>query len=107
TIAGGYPPFFLVVDANAAQADLGFDDRLKATVVSVRSGWTGERPERAIQLWLGATFWDTFATPTGTVADPDGGTLRFEVDQGPRWPWTDSVGGHVTFDRRFDAAITC
>lgn len=105
TIAGGYPPYFLVVDVNAAQADLGFDDRLQATVVSTRAGWTGDAWGRSTQAWLGATYWDTFATPTGTVADPDGGTLRFEVDQGPRWAWTYSIGGHVNFGPRIEAAI--
>ena len=105
TIAGGYPPWFLVVDVNAAQADLGFDDRLQATIVSTRAGWTGKDFGPPTQLWLGATYWDTFATPTGTVADPDGGTLRFEVDQGPRYAWTYSVGGHVSLSPRIEAAI--
>lgn len=105
TIAGGYPPYFLVVDINAAQADLGFDDRLQATVVSTRAGWTGNDFGLPSQLWLGATYWDTFATPTGTVPDPDGGTLRFEVDQGPRWEWTYSIGGHVNFSPRIEAAL--
>jgi hypothetical protein len=105
TIAGGYPPYFLVVDVNAAQADLGFDDRLQATIVSTRAGWTGNDFGLPTQLWLGATYWDTFATPTGTVDDPDGGTLRFEVDQGPRYEWTYSIGGHVNFNPHIEAAI--
>jgi hypothetical protein len=105
TVAGGYPPLFLVVDVNAAQADLGFDDRLQATVVSTRAGWTGKFGKLDTQTWLGATYWDTFATATGTVADPDGGSLSFEVDQGPRWPWTYSIGGHVTINPHFEAAI--
>jgi len=105
TVAGGYPPYFLVVDVNAAQADLGFNDALQATVVSARGGWIGSRRGLEVQTWLGATYWDTFATPTGTVADPDGGTLTFEVDQGPRWPWTYSVGSHVTFNRHIELAF--
>src|SRR5262245_60884705 len=105
TVAGGYPPYFLVVDVNAAQANLGFDDELQATVVSTRAGWTGDVRGRTTQTWLGATYWDTFATPTGSVVDPDGGTLQFEVDQGPRWPWTYSVGAHVNFSPNIEAAI--
>jgi len=104
TLAGGYPPYFLVVDVNAAQANLGFDDKLQATVVSTRAGWTGNR-RWPTQAWLGATYWDTFATPTGTVADPDGGTLHFEVDQGPRYAWTYSIGSHVEFHRHFELAV--
>jgi hypothetical protein len=105
TIAGGYPPYFVVVDINAARADLGFDNRLKAVVASTRAGWTGEVRGRTTQLWLGATNWNTFATPTGTVTDPDGGSLRFEVDQGPLYEWTYSVGAHVNFGPRIETAI--
>ena len=105
TIAGGYPPYFLVVDVNAAAANLGFDNRLKATIVTSRGGWTGLIRRRDTQLWLGATYWDTFATPTGTVPDPDGGTLTFQVDQGPKWPWTYSVGSHVAFTQRIEMAV--
>jgi hypothetical protein len=105
TVAGGYPPYFLVVDVNASQANLGFDDKLQATIVSTRGGWTGKVRGLETQVWLGGTFWDTFATPTGTVTDPDGGTLRFEVDQGPRWPWTFSLGSHVMFTRQIELAV--
>jgi len=73
-------------------------------VVSTRAGWTGNTG-LPTELWLGATYWDTFATATGTVSDPDGGSLRFEVDQGPRWPWTYSVGSHVVFNPHLEAAV--
>ena len=75
------------------------------STTGARAGWTGKPRRLETQLWLGATYWDTFATATGTVSDPDGGSLRFEVDQGPRWPWTYSVGGHVSFNPRIEAAI--
>jgi hypothetical protein len=39
------------------------------------------------------------------VADPDGGTLHFEVDQGPRYAWTYSIGSHVEFHRHFELAV--
>lgn len=92
TVAGGYGPYFLVFDVNGAQADLGFDDRFKAVVTSVRAGWNGEAGRRPMRAWLGATDWNTFATATGTVPDPDGGTLSFAVDQGPAYQYTYGLG---------------
>ena len=92
TLAGGYGPFFVAGDVNVARADLGFSDRLRATVSSVRAGWNGEINGRPLRLWANATYWDTFAVVKGTTADPDGGTLAFEVDQGPAHPWTYGAG---------------
>jgi hypothetical protein len=92
TLAGGYGPFFFAADVNGARADLGFDDRFKAVVTSIRAGWHGKAGSRPIRAWTNATYWDTFTRATGTVPDPDGGTLSFEVDQGPAEPWTFGVG---------------
>jgi hypothetical protein len=92
TLAGGYGPFFFAGDVNGARADLGFDDRFKAVVTSIRSGWHGQAGRRPIRAWINATYWDTFTEAKGTVDDPDGGTLAFEVDQGPAEPWTFGVG---------------
>ncbi|HEX5043513.1 MAG TPA: hypothetical protein VFV75_11440 [Candidatus Polarisedimenticolaceae bacterium] len=93
TLAGGYGPFFFAADCNGARADLGFDDRFKAVVTSIRAGWFGEAGGRPIRVWFNGTDWNTFATATGTVADPDdGSTLQFEVDQGPAKPRTYGIG---------------
>ena len=93
TLAGGYGPFFFAADCNGARADLGFDDRFKAVVTSIRAGWFGQAGGRPIRVWFNGTDWNTFATATGTVTDPDtGGTLRFEVDQGPAQPRTYGIG---------------
>jgi hypothetical protein len=92
TLAGGYGPFFMTYDVNVAQADLGFDDRFKAVVTSIRGGWNGRAGARPLRTWASVTDWNTFAVASGTVADPDGGTLSFEVDQGPRWRYTYGLG---------------
>ena len=106
TIAGGYGPFFAALDVNAAQADLGFDDRFKAVVTSLRGGWNGRIAGRSARLWANATYWNTFATAKGTVDDPDGGgPLSFEVDQGPAYPWTYGFGGQYSARRWLDVAI--
>jgi len=106
TVAGGYGPLFFAADVNAARADLGFDDEFKAVVTSVRAGWNGRAGSRPFRAWVNATYWDTFAEATGSVADPDGGgTLSFEVDQGPAHPWTFGVGSAYSPTRWLDIAV--
>lgn len=103
TLAGGYKSFFAALDVNVARADLGFDDAFKATVTSLRAGWHGQAAARPLRVWANTTYWDTFATATGTVADPDdGGTLKFEVDQGPAHPWTFGGGAQYSARRWLD-----
>jgi hypothetical protein len=105
TLAGGYGPFFVALDVNAAQADLGFDNRFHAVVTSARGGWHGQAGDRPVRAWVNATYWNTFAEATGTVADPDGGTLAFEVDQGPEHPWTFGLGMAYSATHAFDLAV--
>ena len=105
TLAGGYGPFFLVYDVNFAQADLGFDDKFKAVVSSIRGGWNGSLGSRPFQTWGSFTDWNTFATASGTVGDPDGGTLAFEVDQGPAYRYTYGFGAHYTPRPWLDFAV--
>ena len=105
TLAGGYGHWFAALDINAAQADLGFDDRFKAIVTSLRTGWHGTAGRRPLRMWANATYWDTFATASGAIADPDGaGTLHFEVDQGPLHPWTYGAGLQYSARRWLDVA---
>jgi hypothetical protein len=106
TVAGGYGPLFFAADVNAARADLGFDDEFKAVVTSVRGGWNGKAGSRPLRAWVNATYWDTFAEATGGVADPDGGgTLKFEVDQGPAHPWTFGLGSAYSPTKWLDLAV--
>jgi hypothetical protein len=105
TLAGGYGPYFMTYDANFAQADLGFDDRFKAVIRSIRVGWNGKAGDRPLRLWGSVTDWDTFATATGSVADPDGGTLTFEVDQGPAYRSTYGVGGQYSWRPWLELAV--
>jgi hypothetical protein len=105
TLAAGYGPFFLTYDANFAQADLGFDDRFKAVVSSVRGGWNGKAGLRPLRAWVSVTDWNTFAQASGTVADPDGGTLHFEVDQGPAYRYTYGLGSQYSVKPWLDLAV--
>ena len=104
TMAGGYGPYFITYDANFAQADLGFDDKFKAVVTSIRGGWNGKAGSRPLRVWANATDWNTFATATGSVADPGGGTLHFQVDQGPVYRYTYGVGAQYVPTRCLELA---
>jgi len=105
TLAGGYGPFFFAYDINVARADLGFDNSLKATVSSLRAGWNGTAAGRPLRFWINGTHWDTFAEVTGTVDDPDGGTLQFEVDQGPAYAYTYGAGASWSPKRWLDLSL--
>ena len=106
TVAGGYRSVFVAADINGARADLGFDDRFQAVVTSLRAGWHGKAGGRPLRVWANATYWDTFATASGTVTDPDGGgVLTFEVDQGPAHPWTYGLGMQYGVRKWLDLAI--
>jgi hypothetical protein len=104
TLAGGYGRYFMTYDANFAQADLGFDDKFKAVVTSIRGGWNGKAGKRPLQAWASVTDWNTFATATGTVADPNRGSLSFEVDQGPAYRYTYGLGAHYSAERWLEVA---
>ena len=45
---------------------------------------------------MSVTDWNTFAQAKGTVADPDGGSLQFEVDQGPDYRYTYGAGAQYS-----------
>jgi hypothetical protein len=105
TLAGGYESFFGALDVNVAKADLGFDERFKAVISSARFGWNGTVDSRPLRAWVNVTYWDTFAVAKGSVADPDGGTLTFEVEQGPRHPYTYGVGFQYSPRKWFDLAV--
>lgn len=102
TLAGGVGSFFGALDVNGARADIGFDDRFHALVSSARAGWHGQANARPIRVWASATYWDTFATAKGSATTPDGGALTFEVDQGPKYPWTYGAGFSYSITRRFE-----
>jgi hypothetical protein len=105
TLAGGVGPFFGALDVNKAKADIGFDEKFKATVASARAGWNGTIGGRPLRTWVNVTYWDTFAVAKGTVPNPDGGTLTFAVEQGPRKPWTYGLGMQYAPAKWFDLAV--
>jgi hypothetical protein len=105
TVAGGYESFFGAFDVNWAKADLGFDERFKAVITSARAGWNGTADSRPLRVWANVTYWDTFAVAKGSVANPDGGTLNFEVEQGPKHPWTYGAGFAYSPRKWFDIAV--
>ncbi len=105
TLAGGYKQFFMMLDANYTQTDMGFDDTFRAFVGSARAGWNGEFGSVPTRLWLGAAFWDTENTARGSVNLPALGNVSFEADQGPRNPWNMVVGASVVLNENWEGFL--
>jgi hypothetical protein len=105
TLAAGYREFFMMMDANYTQTDIGFDDRFRALVASTRAGWNGKFGDVPVRLWLGAAYWDTKNTAKSTVDVSGVGVVQFEADQGPRNAWNMSVGASMPFSKRWDSFV--
>jgi len=101
TLAGGYGNYFLVVDTNYAQTDIGFDNSFRAVVATIRSGWNGRVENLPLQLWLGAGYWETRNTAQGHTDVPGVGRIQFEADQGPKYPWLYDIGGSLEIRKEF------
>ena len=102
TLAGGYRQLFIMVDANYTQTDMGFDDQFKALIASARVGWNGKVGAIPLRLWFGGIYWGTKNTAKATVDVPDVGSVQFEADQGPKNPWSMSVGVSSALHKHFD-----
>lgn len=102
TLAGGYRQFFVLGDVNYTQTDIGFDDRFKALVGTIRVGWNGKILDAPVRLWLGGMYWGTEGTASATVTVPNVGKVSFEALQAPAHPLNATIGGSVTLFRRWD-----
>ena len=104
-LATGYRNFFFVLDTTFIQSDLGFDDRFKATIATVRAGYRGRIGELPLQMWLGAGSWDTAATAKGTVELDNGQTLTFEADQEPHTKWMYDLGSNLEISKKLQLVL--
>jgi hypothetical protein len=102
TVGGGYKQFFAALDTNWTATNLGFDDKFRAVVVSLRTGWNGKIHDVPVRIWTGAAYWDTANTASSTVTVPGLGNVAFEADQGPEQPWNMVLGTQITIKKRFD-----
>lgn len=105
TLAGGYREFFALADVNYSQTDIGFDDRFKALIGSVRVGWNGKIMDTPLRLWTGVMYWGTRSTAESSVDVPDVGRVSFSVDQGPTHPLNAIVGASTTLFRHWDLFV--
>ena len=105
TLAGGWRDFYLVVDVNYVQTDLGFDDDFSALIATGRAGYNGAIGDLPAQLWLGLGSWDTAATAKGHADLGNGETLVFEADQEPHSVWMYDVGANLEFSKRFQLVV--
>jgi hypothetical protein len=105
TLAGGYRQLFFMGDANYSQTDIGFDDRFRALLATVRVGWNGKILDVPTRLWVGGMYWGTHSTARATIDVPDVGGVKFEADQGPAHPFNPVVGATATLFRRWDLFV--
>ena len=101
TLAAGYGPFFIVADVNYIQSDLGFDERFKGKIATVRTGYQGKLSGLPLQLWFGVGNWHTATTVSSSVEIPGAGLLTFEADQAPHTPWMYDVGANVEINKKW------
>jgi len=102
TLAGGYGDFFLVVDSNYSQTDIGFDDNFRAITASIRTGFQGKVGTLSAQFWVGGSYWDTNNVAKGHVDVPNVGRVHFAADQGPVYPWLLDLGMNLRITRGFE-----
>lgn len=105
TAAAGYREFFALADINYSQTDIGFDDRFKALIGSVRVGWNGKIMDTPTRFWAGAMYWGTKSTAESTVNVPDVGSVKFSALQGPVHPFNAIVGASATFFKHWDGFV--
>jgi len=104
-LAGGYRELFVMGDVNYSQTDIGFDDRFRALIGSVRTGWNGKILDVPTRFWVGGMYWGTRSTAKATIDVPNVGRVKFEADQGPVHPLNATIGASVTLFRRWDAFL--
>jgi len=105
TLAGGYQDFILVADANWSQTDIGFDDKFRAIIATVRAGWNGRIGSNPLQLWIGEGYWNTTNTAKGSANVPGVGNIQFEADQGPKYLWMTDIGGNLEIAKYFQTVL--
>jgi hypothetical protein len=105
TLAAGYENFFIVLDTNYSQTDIGFSDRFKAFIATARAGYRTTVAEHPIQVWAGEGYWNTTNTAKGSTDVPGLGHIEFEADQGPSHPWMTDFGINVGFSKRFETVL--
>jgi hypothetical protein len=105
TLAGGYRDFFVVIDSNYTQTDIGFDDNFRAITASLRAGVQGEIGGTKAQFWTGGAYWDTFNVAKGHTDVPGVGRVDFEAEQGPKYPWLVDFGTNLRVARGFECFV--
>ncbi|HEX5051192.1 MAG TPA: hypothetical protein VFZ65_05435 [Planctomycetota bacterium] len=96
-LSAGYREWFLSGDGQWIRVDMEDFATLEVFLGSIRSGWNGKIDGVPVRVWGGATYWDTATTIAGSASTP-GGTLRFEVEQGPVTKYSLQIGANVDID---------
>jgi hypothetical protein len=85
-VAGGYRELFAMGDVNYSQTDIGFDDRFRALIGSIRVGWNGKIQEVPVRLWVGGMYWGTRSTAKASVDVPNVGRVKLRSRSGAGQP---------------------
>ena len=56
-----------------------------------------------MRIWVNGTYWDTATVAKGTVPDPDGGLLSFDVAAPPLHTY--GAGASYGLSRRWELAL--
>jgi hypothetical protein len=104
-LATGFKNFFFVLDTTYIQSDMGFDDKFKATIATVRAGYRGRINTLPLQMWLGAGSWDTAATAKGHTDLGNGQTFTFEADQKPHTKWMYDLGSNLEISKKLQLVL--
>jgi hypothetical protein len=102
-LAAGYNDFFMTIDANWIETELGdaFSTNFRGQIYNGRAGWKGKIKGKNTRIWLGMAYWDTEREMSGTIDTglPVGiKKINFEVVQGPENPVTYSTGFNYEFN---------
>lgn len=108
-LAAGYSDFFMTLDANYIYTDLGnaFTSRFQGQIYNARAGWKGKINDHNTRIWLGATYWDTERTMSGSIP-VNGGPIQkinFEVTQRPVNPSNFSIGCNYEFNPHYNIVV--
>ncbi|ADE55753.1 hypothetical protein [Coraliomargarita akajimensis] len=108
-LAAGYQDFFMTLDGNYVYTDLGnaFNSRFEGQIYNARAGWKGKIDGHNTRIWLGATYWDTERTMSGSIPVNGGPVqkINFEVTQKPVNPSNFSIGCNYEFNEHYNIVV--
>ena len=101
TLVGGWRKWFVEVNANYTQTDMGFNNNIETLLTSMRAGWHGKVGSIGLQAWGGVSYWMQSRTVSDEILLPGGGVLTYVIDQEPKDKITGIIGLNVDLSKNF------